>query len=225
MVIERNIVADYESWFLTPAGMYVDDTEKELLINTMRFKRGERTLNAGSGTGRYIEYLSDLGLEMTGLEPAHEMIKLARLKSKIKEEQIVQGVFEKMPFADNSFDNVIFINTFGYSQDKVKALSEAYRVAKHKVGIGFLNNRSMTYIFSPKERKVVFRDTSFFSGRGLMRIAEAALGEKIKECEIHIRYSLYLPFNIAHFVPFVDEWLERLNLPFGNFGVMLIEKK
>ncbi len=225
MVIERNIVADYESWFLTPAGMYVDEKEKELLIDTIRFKKGEMTLNAGSGTGRYIEYLTDIGLEVTGMEPMFEMIKVAKLKSKIKEEQIVQGHYENMPFADSSFDNVVFIHTFGFSSDKEKALSEAYRVAKNKIGIGFLNNNTLAKFFSPRERKAVYRDTSFFSGTELKKIVQNALGDKIKSCNIRIKYTLYMPFNIAHFVPAADELLEKLNLPLGNFGVMLIQKK
>ena len=49
MAVEKGTTALYESWFLTPAGMYVDDKEKELLINSVRFKRDERVLEIGCG--------------------------------------------------------------------------------------------------------------------------------------------------------------------------------
>ena len=94
MAFDTTETKNYERWFLTPAGMYVDDKEKELLINTMRFKRGEKVLEIGAGTGRYMEYLEGLGLDVTGIEPMQEYAKMAVAKSTINPSKMIVGNFE-----------------------------------------------------------------------------------------------------------------------------------
>lgn len=225
MAVERDIVSKYERWFLTPAGMYTDDKEKELLINTIRFKRGERVLEIGCGTGRYLEYLSDLGLEAAGVEPVEELIKKARQKSTIKNDQLIRCAYEKLPLGDNSFDNVIFMNTFGFANDKKAALKEAYRVAAKKVAVGFLNKNSLTKIFKVNERRAVYNDSAPLSGNELIKIIKEALSGMEKNYELQLRYTLYLPITIGHMFSFADDMLEKTNLPFGDFGMMVITKK
>ena len=225
MVVERDIVSNYERWFLTPAGMYTDDKEKELLINTIRFKRGERVLEIGCGTGRNLEYLSDLGLVSTGVEPVEELIKKARQKSTIKNDQLIRCSYEKLPLGNDSFDNVIFMNTFGFADDKTAALREAFRVASKKVAIGFLNKNSLTKIFKVKERRAVYNDSAPLSGSELVKIVKEALAGREKNYELKLQYTLYLPITIGYMFSFADDLLERLNLPLGDFGMLVITKK
>jgi ubiquinone/menaquinone biosynthesis C-methylase UbiE len=225
MVVERDIVSNYERWFLTPAGMYTDDKEKELLINTIRFKRGERVLEIGCGTGRNLEYLSDLGLVSVGVEPVEELIKKARQKSTIKNDQLIRCSYEKLPLGDNSFDNVIFMNTFGFAGDKTAALREAFRVASKKVAIGFLNRNSLAKLFKVKERRAVYNDSAPLSGSELLKIVKEALAGREKNCEIKLQYTLYLPITIGYIFSLADDLLERLNLPLGDFGMLVITKK
>jgi ubiquinone/menaquinone biosynthesis C-methylase UbiE len=122
MAVEHYTTALYERWFLTPAGMYVDDKEKELLINSMRFKRDERVLEIGCGSGRNLEYLEDIGLKAVGVEPVEELVKRAILKSTLSPEQVIKAPYEKIPVDDASFENVIFMNTFAFAGDKGAAL-------------------------------------------------------------------------------------------------------
>lgn len=224
MVSDKEITQNYERWFLTREGMYTDDKEKELLINAMRFKRGERVLEIGCGTGRNVEYFSDLGLEATGVEPEEEIVKIARQKSTIKKDQIIRAPYDQLPLGDNTFDNVVFMNTFAFAGDKEKALKEAYRVASKKVGIGFLNKYSLTSLLKVKERRAVYQDAAPLSGKEMRFIAGKALAGREKEYEISLKYTLFLPIKIGHLVPFVDDVLENTNLPFGDFGVLVIKK-
>lgn len=224
MVSNTEIVKDYERWFLSPVGMYVDEKEKELLINSMRFKRGERVLEIGSGTGRYIQYLTELELEVVGVEQVEEMAKKAIQKSSIKKEQVIIGSYEKIPVGNNSFENVIFINSFAFLDDKIQAVKEAYRIASKKIGIGFLNKHSLTTIFKVNERKEIYKDAAPLCGRELKDIVKTALGDKEGEYSMEINYTLYLPINIAHFFPFVDDFFEKTKLPFGDFGMVVIKK-
>ncbi len=224
MVSDTEIVKDYERWFLTPVGMYVDEKEKDLLITSMRFKRGERVLEIGCGTGRYIQYLTELELDAVGVEPIEDMAKKAIQKSTIKKEQIIIGPYEKIPVGDNSFENVIFMHSFAFSVDKEQVIKEAYRIASKKIGIGFLNKHSLTTIFKVKERRDVYKDAMPLCGRELKTIIKTALSDKEGQYSIDINYTLYLPVNIAHLFPFVDDFLEKTNLPFGDFGMVVIKK-
>ncbi|MBP7791991.1 MAG: class I SAM-dependent methyltransferase [Candidatus Goldbacteria bacterium] len=224
MVSNPEIVKDYERWFLSPVGMYVDEKEKELLINSMRFKRGERVLEIGCGTGRYVQYLTELELEAVGTEPVEEMARKAIQKSVIKKEQIIIGPYENIPVGDNSFENVIFMHSFAFSPDKVQAVREAYRIASKKIGIGFLNKHSLTNFFKVNVRKEVYKDAMPLCGRELKEIVSIALSDKKDEYSIKIYYTLYLPLNIAYLFPFVDNFFEKTNLPFGDFGMLVIKK-
>jgi ubiquinone/menaquinone biosynthesis C-methylase UbiE len=224
MVSDKEITQNYERWFLTREGMYTDDKEKELLINAMRFKRGERVLEIGSGTGRNVEYFSDLGLESAGVEPEEELVKIARQKSGIKKDQIIRAPYDQLPLGDNTFDNVVFMNTFAFAGDKEKALKEAFRIASRKVGIGFLNKYSLTNLLKVKERRAVYQDAAPLSGKEMAALAKKALEGREKEYEISIKYTLFLPIKIGYLVPFVDDLLENTSLPFGDFGVMVVRK-
>lgn len=222
MAVERGAVTLYERWFLTPAGMYVDDKEKELLINSMRFKRDERVLEIGCGSGRNIEYLGDIGLKAAGVEPVDELVRRARLKSSIKADQIIRAPYEKIPMAGNSFENVIFMNSFAFATDKNEALKEAFRIASKKVAVGFLNRNSITTLFKVKERTSVYHDATPLSGKDIVDIAEKALptgGYSLK-----IYYTLYLPVKWGYLVPWFDNMLEKTNLPAGDFGMAVITK-
>lgn len=224
MVSNTEVVKDYERWFLSPVGMYVDEKEKELLINSMRFKRGERVLEIGSGTGRYIQYLTELELEVIGVEIVKEMAQRALQKSMIKKEQVIISSYEKIPIGDNSFENVIFVHSFAFIVDKVQAVKEAYRIASKKIGIGFLNKHSLTTIFKVKEREKVYKDAMPLCESEIKAIIKTALADEKGKFTIDINYTLYLPINIAHFFPFVDDFIEKSKLPFGDFGMIVIKK-
>jgi ubiquinone/menaquinone biosynthesis C-methylase UbiE len=224
MVSDKEITQNYERWFLTREGMYADDKEKELLINAMRFKRGERVLEIGCGTGRNVEYFADLGLFATGVEPEESLVKLARQKSTLKNDQIIRGPYAPLPLGDGSFDNVVFMNTFAFSPDMERALREAYRVASKKIGIGFLNKYSLTNFLKVKERRAVYKDAAPLSGREMRNILGKALAGRENEYTFDIKYTLYLPIKIGYLVPVVDDVLERANLPFGDFGMVVIKK-
>ncbi len=226
MAFTRGITEEYERWIkTTPEGLYFDGKQKEILISAMKLKTGERLLEIGCGTGRYVRYFTELGLDVTGVEPLTDLIKIARLKEDIPEEKIIHAFAEKLPFADKSFDKVLFINTFEYVDDKVQAMREAYRVAREKVGIGFMNRHASKNFFRSKVRKGMYSDAVFFTEKDLRKIAEKALINKLDKIEIFSKYTLYLPEKIGALIPFMDYFIEKTNIPFGNFGVMVITKQ
>ena len=224
MVFDKESIKKYESWFFTPEGVYVDEKEKAALLQVMRFKRGEKVLEIGCGTGRYIEYFNELGLIATGIEPMDELIKIALQKSKIKKEQIIKSPYERLPFEDESFDSVVSLIALQFSIDIKMALKEMIRVAKNKVGIGFLNKNSLTNFFNTKERRRLYRDAKPLTADQLKKFLFEIFGDKIREFEINVKYTLYLPVKIGYLIPFVDDFFEKMNLPFGDYAVMIIKK-
>ncbi len=224
MAFDKEPVKKYESWFFTQHGVYVDEREKELLLHTIRFKQGESVLEVGCGTGRYIEYLNDLGLRVTGIETMEELVKIAKQKTKILPEQVISGSFENLPFGNDSFDNVISLIALQFSIDIKKTLSEMLRVAKNKVGIGFLNKYSFANYFTTKERRRLYKEAVPLTAKQIKNFLKEILGEKINKTIINTRYTLYLPGKLGYFFSVIDDIFEKLNLPFGDYAVMIIKK-
>jgi len=225
VAVTRNLTDQYEKWIMTPQGLYFDEKIKELMITCLHLKTGEKVLQVGSGTGRHLRYLQELGLEPTGIEPVEELNKLARQKEGIDGKRVITGFAENLPFENASFDSVIFMTTFEYVDDKSKVLLEAFRVSRGKVGIGFLNRTGVTNLLRQFNREGLYTDAKFFSGGELIKLCEKNLLNEIDNIEISVKYSLFLPLRFAHYVQWVDDLLEKINLPFGNYGMLVIKKK
>lgn len=62
-------------------------------------------LDVGCGTGALSGALSENGLHVTGIDPAENMLGIARRKNRDKEISFIRAnVLDGLPFADNSFD-------------------------------------------------------------------------------------------------------------------------
>ncbi len=89
---------------------------------------GKRLLDIGCGAGVLARLLSDRGAQVGGVDPNAEALALAR-------EAVPAGTFhtggaEILPFADDSFDGAIFLNSLHHvpESDLRQALEEAARV-------------------------------------------------------------------------------------------------
>jgi DNA-binding transcriptional ArsR family regulator/precorrin-6B methylase 2 len=90
-------------------------------------------LDVGTGTGRMAEIFAPRALRVTGLDKSPEMLRIARARlQNIPAEQVelVQGDFLALPFADASFDTVLFHQVLHYAQEPEGVLAEAARVAR-----------------------------------------------------------------------------------------------
>lgn len=101
------------------------------------FKKKLRVLEIGCFSGNNLRFFIEKNYNVAGVEINKEMINLGvknlkRLKYKVP--KIVLGHNTNLPFADNSFDLLVSINTLHYcSQDEVlKALIEFKRVLKKR---------------------------------------------------------------------------------------------
>jgi len=90
-------------------------------------------LDVGTGTGLFAEQFAARGLSVTGLDVNPVMLSEAR--KFVPNGTFEEGVAERLPFKDASFD-VIFMGLVLHETDYLqKVFDEAYRVVKHRLAI------------------------------------------------------------------------------------------
>jgi ArsR family transcriptional regulator len=90
-------------------------------------------LDVGTGTGRMAELFAARATHVTGLDKSPEMLRIARARLQALpagQVDLVHGDFTALPFADGSFDTVLFHQVLHYAFDPAEVLAEAARVAK-----------------------------------------------------------------------------------------------
>lgn len=100
----------------------------QLLHDGLDLPVGLEVLDVGCGTGNYTIALSERGLRLTGIDPSERMLDEARKKA--GSVQWAQGVAEKLPFADRSFDGAIATLTTHHWSDMEAGFREIRRVLR-----------------------------------------------------------------------------------------------
>ena len=96
---------------------------------------GKTYLDIGCGTGNYTIALSKMGVNFTGIEPAENMLSIARCNS--QQVNWVFGSAEDIPANNDTFDGAIATLTIHHWADMEKAMHELYRVCKNQTKIVF----------------------------------------------------------------------------------------
>ncbi len=90
-------------------------------------------LDVGTGSGLFAEQFAAKGLQVTGLDVNPEMIKAAQ--KYVPTGVFQEGIAEKLPFSDASFDLVFMGLVLHETDDTPAAVNEAYRVARHCLAV------------------------------------------------------------------------------------------
>jgi len=109
---------EYDEWFDEHENGY----RSELLAVKQFIPTEKDGLEVGVGTGRFA---TELGIQK-GIEPASNMAEIAKSKGI----DVVEGVAENLPYADNQFDFVLMVAVDCFVDDIEKTYNEAYRVLK-----------------------------------------------------------------------------------------------
>lgn len=103
-----------------------------LLMKFMK-ERG-RVLDLACGVGGFSFLLEDLGFEVVGLDNSNFMLEKAREFAKERESRVkfVEGDARELPFGDNSFEYVLFIDSLVHFEpsDLSRVFREVARVLK-----------------------------------------------------------------------------------------------
>lgn len=103
------------------------DRQRLKLLN--KFISGKKILDVGCGWGKYVDYLSKEGFDVTGLDFVKEFISWAK---EFKKGTFIKGSAISLPFKNELFDTVLLFDILEHGNDK-KILSEAKRVSKDKI--------------------------------------------------------------------------------------------
>lgn len=103
-------------------------------LEHFEFSDTDRVLDIGCGGGETLRRLSEsvAGGSITGLDYSELSVRLSAERNREDVEngkmKIVEASVEKMPFADNSFDKIITVESFYFWSDPQEDLREVYRV-------------------------------------------------------------------------------------------------
>lgn len=92
-----------------------------------------RLLDIGTGTGRMAQLYAPSAAHVAAIDKSPEMLHIARARLQHLPParlSLLQGDFLALPFADASFDTVLFHQVLHYAQAPERALAEAARVTK-----------------------------------------------------------------------------------------------
>lgn len=164
-VFDFHAARQYEQWFSKQKNRLAADLESRLMLGMLNPAAGESVLDIGCGTGASAAPLVERGLDVTGIDPSPYMLDILSetLGDRVS---LYRGVAEDLPFDDNSFNHASLFTCLEFVDDPQKSLAEAFRVAKDRVFIGFLNRfalacigRRVKGIFTP----TIYNRATFFS--------------------------------------------------------------
>ena len=145
----------YEDWFTK----YPDAYTAELRAVRALVPKNSRGIEIGAGTGRF-----SVPLEIKqGVEPSLQMAKTARRHNM----QIISGVAEDLPLADDQFDFALMVTTVCFLDDIARAFQETRRILKPGgfLIVGFVDRTSPLgrLYLAHQHENVFYRDAIFYS--------------------------------------------------------------
>ena len=132
----------WRTWLEKPAVARAVGLQTRLMCDMLGPRRLDTVVSIGCGTGHHLGRLVEQGLDVTGIDPSPYMLDIARERFGHRV-ALRRGVAERLPFDDNAFNHGVLFLSLEYVDDPVKALAEAFRVAKDRVFIGAWNRTSL----------------------------------------------------------------------------------
>lgn len=168
MAIFDKEAKNYDQWYSTKFGDFVDKVETECAFNLFNGDKVKKILDVGCGTGNFSIKLAKMGYEVVGIDISEEMLKEARMKA---ENEGFDIKFYKMDiydldFSNESFDAVFSMAAFEFIQKPEKAIDELFRVTKKggEILVGIINKDSKwgeLYITKEFRENTVFKYAYF----------------------------------------------------------------
>lgn len=147
--------SQYESWFAENKWTY----QAELKAVQSLLPKSKRMLEIGVGTGRFAV---PTGIRF-GVEPSPKMGSIARQQGI----QVVRGVAEALPLANQAFDAALMVTTICFVDNLLQSMREAGRVLKENgsLVIGFVDKESpIGQIYLAHQHESAFyKEATFYS--------------------------------------------------------------
>lgn len=194
MVVFDKEAEDYDQWYNSKLGSFVDRVETELAFKLFQPHKEMKILDVGCGTGNFSVKLAEIGCKVVGIDLSEKMLNIAR--AKIKEDldlEFHQMDVCKLDFSDEEFDGVFSMAAFEFIGEPQKAYKEMYRVLKKNGNllIGTINRESKWgefYLSKKIEENSVYKHAEFKTLSLLKSLNTKEIVDS-KEC-------LFIPPNI-----------------------------
>ena len=188
------------------------------MLNELALPAEGRVLDVGCGTGWFTRQLAALqGLQVTGIDLDADSLAFARNCDARSTYLLADAL--TLPFADNSFDQVLSVTALCFTADWYRAVSEIVRVTRRRFAIGMLNRHSLLW----REKG---RHGGSGAYRGALWLSPEEFGDSLKGLPIsnpRMRSAIYLPSGSI-----TARTVERLlpgSVPWGGFMVLSGDKK
>lgn len=206
MLWDRHDLARYERWLTSPRGEYALARECHLLECLMSGwpRRGRSLLEVGCGPGFFVEFFHRGGFDVTGLDKSPVMLMAARERLGDKADFNL-GDAQHLPYDTDQFDYVALLTLLEFVPDPCRALSEAARVARRGVVVGYVNRFSL-FRLSVNRHKLLSQ-AHWYTPWAMRALARRAMGQ--------------IPIHEGSVLPGPD-WTWRNGLPFFGLGKLVL---
>jgi ubiquinone/menaquinone biosynthesis C-methylase UbiE len=155
-------VAEYDKWFEINKFAF----QSELIAVKKLLPQVTGVIEIGIGSGIFAE---PLGIR-EGIEPSKAM----RQKAQKKGLKVLDGVAEKLPYHDASFNGAVMITSICFVDDIYQSFKEAYRILKNGgfLILGYVDKESPVgkdYL-KHKDESLFYKEASFFGTEELYEI-------------------------------------------------------
>lgn len=157
------------------------------IVSPQMLNKSSSVLEVGSGSGRFLKYLSKKAGFIVGVDPSDAVYAADKLLGADPKVTLVKASANDLPFEDNSFDFVYSIGVLHHIPDTFKAMQAC--VDKVKKGGYFF-----TYLYYDLDnRGLLFR--SIFNASTVLRKGVSKMPGKPKRlvCDL-LALTLYMPF-------------------------------
>ncbi len=188
MSFDKKAASEYDSWYDTELGRFVDEVETKVAFDLFQPQPGEKILDIGCGTGNFSIKLAKMGCKVTGIDISQPMLEEAEKKAEKLNLDInfKKGDVLNLEFDDNKFDSVFSMAAIEFIKDLETAFKEIKRVVKPggKILLGTIRKDSdwgRLYEKQAQKEDSVFRDAIFREPEDLEKLDRDNI-IKIKEC-------------------------------------------
>ncbi|MGM0380146.1 MAG: class I SAM-dependent methyltransferase, partial [Bacillota bacterium] len=114
MEVFNEIAKDYDDWYKTKLGSFVDKVETKAAFDLLNVKKKDKILDAGCGTGNFTKKIKEnyKKVDIIGIDISNKMLKIARQKN--SELEFKKMDLNDLNFEDNTFDKIISMATFEF---------------------------------------------------------------------------------------------------------------